>query len=129
MDAMGDAVVLPSLHKQSHAIRDLTCRCKDALEELCAAKGLGSIDIAAFTDIKEPVEDLVKREIEYEQWFNPLLSSLKPAEEKPAPSNPVGKHSNGGALSLFRFTCTDGHCCFKEFEIHLKPSADMVPTI
>jgi hypothetical protein len=34
------------------------------LEELCAAKGLGTIAAAAFADIKEPVGDLVKREIE-----------------------------------------------------------------
>ena len=66
------------------------------MEELCAATGLGTIDAAAFADIKEPVGDLVKREIERVEWFDPLLSGLKPAEENPAPSKLEGKPSNRG---------------------------------
>ena len=104
---------------QSHGICNLTCRCKDALEELCAAKGLGSIDVAAFTDIKEPVEDLVKWEIEREEWFNPLLSSLKPAEEKSAPSKPEGKQSNTGVRIVYLAIIalpTNGRCRSKNLK-------------
>ena len=125
MEAMGDAVhgISPMLHKQSDGICDLTCRCKDALEELCAAKGLGSIDVAAFTDIKEPVEDLVKHEIERKEWFDPLLSSLQPAHVKPAPSKPEGKQSNTGVrivslaslLYLYQWALS-----FKETDISLR---------
>ena len=103
----------PVLHRQSHAIYYLMCRCKDVLEELCEAKGLGSIDVAAFTDIKEPVENLVEWEIEREEWFDPLLSSLKPAEENPAPSKPERKQSNTGVriVSLaFLALPTNGRC-------------------
>ncbi len=83
-----------------------SCRNEQVLECLRVYARLDSADVAAFTDIKEAVGDLVKDQISNKAMACPLLEGLKPVPpELPVRQaeggTPVSFHGSGGGVLIF----------------------------